>query len=113
MKSGTERQEKELEKETERRNAVHAEKGEATETPLTWACRYYDAVEHLKKVGLLYDCLGEGEVEVADGRARRRGMKYEYGTGWVVKRLPKEVVKRIKALPRLAEKNGLEVRVCY
>lgn len=97
MNTGTFRQEKALLDETERRNANHRAKGEAEERPLTYADRYEDACEYLKSIGLYIDSLGEGEwIPCASEDCRPD--HYPYGHAWVVRKLPKEALVRIRSL---------------
>lgn len=97
LNSGTKRQKDALEKETERRNALHRKNGEKEEKPLTYAERYEDACKYLKSIGLYIDKLDDDEVlnyETKDVRADH----YPYGRGWITYVLTESVVKRIKSL---------------
>jgi hypothetical protein len=98
LKCGTKRQIAALDEETERRNAIHREKGEDEEKPLTHADRYDDACEYLKSIGLYMDTLAEDEFIECQGHLAFDREHYPYGHGWLCYRIPDADMKRMESL---------------
>ena len=98
LKCGTKRQIAALDEETERRNAIHREKGEDEEMPLTYADRYDDACEYLKSIGLYMDTLAEDEFIECQGHPAFDREHYLYGHGWLCHRIPDADMKRMESL---------------